>query len=93
MNHKLNRASPTPLQPGTLYPILKVLWLSLNLRVMGIDREDDKDLPNFFRLAEIGLGLGDGHGRGTRQRRDPNEQTWPEERINRTAGAGEGLAS
>mgnify|MGYP003339172151 CR=1 FL=1 len=60
MNHKLNRASPTTLKPGTLYPILTVLWLSLNLCVMGTYQEDDKDLPVFFRLAEIGHGLGDG---------------------------------
>lgn len=62
MNHKLTRASLTTLKPGTLYPILKVLWLSLNLCVMGIYQEDDKDLPDFFRQAEIGLGLGEGQG-------------------------------
>ena len=60
MEHELARARPTPLRPGTLYPILTVLWLSLNLCVMGTYQEDDKDLPDFFRLAEIGHGLGDG---------------------------------
>lgn len=29
MKQELNRASPTPLKPGTLYPILTVLWPSL----------------------------------------------------------------
>ncbi len=60
MEHELNRARPTPLRPGTLYPILTVLWVELNLCVMGIYQEDDKNLPVFFRQDEIGHGLGDG---------------------------------